>query len=80
MLIIAIVVPGLMAIAGLLAFAVLCLGIRREDKAASFPKKAPGFAVRQARRFTGLRSPAAGPSAIREQAANTARERARADA
>jgi hypothetical protein len=79
MLIFALVVPGLLAIAGLLAFAVLCLGIRREDKAASFQGKAPGFAVRQARRFTGLRSPAAGPSTSREQAANTARARARAD-
>ena len=43
------------AIAAFVAFVTLCLGIRREDRAPTLNQPAPGFAARQARRFTGLR-------------------------
>jgi hypothetical protein len=63
MLIIAIALIGALPVAGLIAFAVLCLGIRREDKAASLDRQAPGFAAVQARRFTGWREVSREPAA-----------------
>jgi hypothetical protein len=60
------------AIAAFTAFIVMCLGIRREDRAA-LHRSAPTFAARQARRFTGLRTQP--PSPTRQD-----RERVRADA
>lgn len=80
MLFIAVVLVGFIAIAGLIAFIVLCLGIRREDKAASLSRRAPGFAAVQARRFTGLRAQPSARIAAQMHAANSAKERARADA
>ena len=56
MLIIVLVLTGVIAVAGFITFAMLCLGIRREDKAAGLGGHAPGFAAIQARRFTGLRT------------------------
>ncbi len=44
------------------AFITLCLGIRREDRAA-LCRPAPTFATRQARRFTGLRTTPGRPGA-----------------
>jgi hypothetical protein len=67
------------AVAAFTAFVVLCLGIRREDRAA-FSRSAPTFAARQARRFTGLRTthPASPGNVTREQ--SYASERAGVDA
>ncbi len=42
------------AIVASIAFVILCLGIRREDRAA-LHQSAATFTARQARRFTGLR-------------------------
>jgi hypothetical protein len=80
MLIIAISLVGVIAVVGFIAFIVLCLGIRREDKAASLDRQAPGFAAIQARRFTGLRSLPGDRILTHVQDANSAKERARADA
>lgn len=80
MLIIAVILIGVIAVIGFIAFIVLCLGIRREDRAASLDRQAPGFAAFQARRFTGLRSQQSDRIATHMQAANSAKERARADA
>jgi hypothetical protein len=80
MLIIAIVLIGVIAVAGFAAFIVLCLGIRREDKAASLDRRAPGFAALQARRFTGWRAQPSDRIATHPASPDSARERARADA
>jgi len=80
MLIIAIVLIGVVAVVCLTAFIVLCLGIRREDKAASLDRRAPGFAALLARRFTGLRAQPGGQIATHLHGPDKARERARADA
>jgi hypothetical protein len=64
------------AIAAFTAFIVMCLGIRREDRAA-LHRSAPTFAARQARRFTGLRTQPPNPT---HQEHSYASERARADA
>lgn len=56
MLIIVVVLTGGIAIAGLIAFVILCAGIRREDRTAGLDGPAPGFAAQAARRFTGLRT------------------------
>lgn len=55
MLSIALALIAAIAVTGLIAFLVLCLGIRHEDRA-TLHASAPGFAARQARRFTGLRT------------------------
>lgn len=75
MLIIAVALIGAVAIAGFIAFTLLCLGIRCEDKAATLSGPAPGFAAVQARRFTGWH---AQPST--RVAGDTAKAGARADA
>lgn len=81
MLIIAIILVGLTALIGFIAFIVLCLGIRREDRAASLDRQAPpGFAASQARRFTGWRSQPSELIPPYLRSANSAKERARADA
>jgi hypothetical protein len=63
------------AIAAPIAFVILCLGIRREDRAALY-QPTPTFAARQARRFTGLRTQHPGPKRHDHRTS----ERARADA
>jgi hypothetical protein len=80
MLIIAIVLVGAIAAVGFIAFIVLCLGIRREDKAATLNRRAPGFAALQARRFTGWRAQPDDQIAAHTQDPNSAKERARVDA
>lgn len=80
MLIIAVVFVGLISVVGFIAFIVLCLGIRREDKAASLDRRAPGFAALQARRFTGMRAQPHDRNATDTRAPDSVKERARADA
>jgi hypothetical protein len=53
MLVLSLALTAGLAVVAAIAFIILCLGIRREDRAGAFDKPAPGFAARQARRFTG---------------------------
>lgn len=69
MLNVVLILTGGLALTCLLAFAILCVGIRRDDRVSGLDGPEPGLAAAMARRFTGLRVQQPGTQHVGWQAA-----------